>query len=219
MSDYQCQICTGTRGWHTSGCKQVSQELAALRQRVAELEAQLSALDDSHKRTLTNLSDTDEARIGQIAQLKAQRELITSLTNENEQLQSLYEEACEERDTAVESKNFYASQIAELEAATPTLELVGGEWGYNIKGDRAYRDIGEWNIRVVPHLYGSAWRIAHGCEACGGIIAEGTAPTREAAIEAAEKALLVEVGKFVRVAGRQAEVTKRQDIAGSADTL
>ena len=98
-----------------------------------ELEAQLSALDDSHKRTLTNLSDTDEARIGQIVQLKAQRELITSLTNENEQLQSLYEEACEERDTAVESKNFYASQVAELEAATPRWNWVAGS-GLQHKG-------------------------------------------------------------------------------------
>lgn len=94
-------------------------------------------------------------------------------------------------------------RIAELEAANhrlsaePRLELVGGEWEQ--RGSWSYvRWIGPYRQEIVDGGEGGQWSWANR----SGILAtlsEGTAPTGEAAIKAAEKALLEEVKKFVRI--------------------
>lgn len=174
MSDYQCQICTGTRGWHTIGCKQVSQELAALRQRIAELEAKLEEVELNEARLLNDGS----------AEVADMRDVIDEQREEIASLKALHNNT---------------PNVSVQKATTPTLELVGGEWGISANGEVAVRDIGDWTmwIRYRDNVF--AWNIEEGCETCDAWIAQGTAPTREAAIETAEKALLSEVTKFVRI--------------------
>lgn len=86
-----------------------------------------------------------------------------------------------------------ASRVAKLEAAIPTLELVGGEWEHFNEWSR--RKIGPYTISLEQQSDGS-WGWILVADRC---VADGLAPTREAAIEAAEKALLEEVKKFVRI--------------------
>lgn len=89
------------------------------------------------------------------------------------------------------------ARIAELETATPTLELVGGEW--EERGSWCeVRFIGLYQQGLINPGDSGQWMWSNS-RINGTQISNGTAPTREAAIEAAEKALLSEAGKFVRI--------------------
>lgn len=100
--------------------------------------------------------------------------------------------------TALKAENFeLRARIAELEA--PTLELVGGKWeevqpnhwqrcvdGYCMHVLIDYPDCETWCFQILGREYPR-------------LMPTSGYPNREAAMEAAEKALLEEVGKFVGV--------------------